>query len=236
MLLPYHPSTSFRANLTLPNVPNANKLTHPFPLGHRYELCHDAFKQFLDPSNLTAQLLLAYFVALQMLMVPLAVYEWPDRADSAKSRVLTGTVEWATGIFERLEDAGSPLVDCLAWPRRIMGIVRREIGEEAADLDHGGESRHDEDGLAQLGVSVLKLGLPISPSVEGEGDGGDEEAVHMGWEGDGGLPRFWEHDVDPVGALVDPVLVTTMGMDGVLTSTAPLPSIHGPTDFDMEML
>jgi hypothetical protein len=40
-----------------------------------YELCHDAFKTFLDPNNLVAQLLLAYFVGVQLLMyVPFQIF------------------------------------------------------------------------------------------------------------------------------------------------------------------
>lgn len=187
-----------------------------------------------------------------MLMVPLAVYEWPDRADSSKSRVLSGTVEWATGIFTRLELAGSPLVEFLGWPRRIMRIVRREIGEDepgrgrAGGGGEGGFEEAEEDVFAGLGVSVLKLGLPISPSVEGEGGSEEDANAVLAWDGHGGLVRFWDDEVGGsgggVGELVDPVLVTTLGMDGggsILTmpsSAAPLPVIHGPTDLDMEML
>jgi hypothetical protein len=90
-----------------------------------YELCHDAFKTFLDPDNLVAQLLLAYFVGVQLLVVPLATHEWPGRADVSRVRVLHGTVEWAEGIFERLEN--SDLNEHLTWPRNIIATVVAEI-------------------------------------------------------------------------------------------------------------
>ena len=115
-----------------------------------YELCHDAFKSFLDPNNLIAQLLLAYFVGIQLLMVPLAAHEWPERADSSKIRVLYGTIEWAHAIFERLED--SDLKEHLAWPKRIASIVVNEL--------ENGQSK---------GPSVLMLELPINSVLNGDG-------------------------------------------------------------------
>lgn len=213
-----------------------------------------------------------------MLMVPLAVYEWPDRADAAKARVLSGCVEWAAGIFARLRanadtesGAGSRemgMLRCTRWPRRIMAIVRREIGQVDDELDsskswgEAGEAGMEQEGMDQeadegtfgLGLSVLKLGLPISPSVEGDAESQEEAVVvqqqQMVWDQDGGLARFWEEEgqvgvgipggVGHGDGLVDPVLVTTMGMDhGILTAAsegAPLPVIHGPVDLDMEML
>ncbi|EXJ82923.1 hypothetical protein A1O3_06739 [Capronia epimyces CBS 606.96] len=90
-----------------------------------YELCHDSFQSFLDPDNLVAQLLLAYFICLQLLMVPLAAQEWQQRADTTRVRVLSGTVEWAEAIFERLGD--SELNVHLEWPRNIIAIVVAEI-------------------------------------------------------------------------------------------------------------
>ncbi|KAH0848333.1 C6 transcription factor [Fonsecaea pedrosoi] len=89
-----------------------------------YELCHDSFKTFLDPNNLVAQLLLAYFVGVQLLMVPLATQEWPHRAD--------GTVEWAQGIFQKLGD--SEWEAHLDWPRNVIATVVAEINGEVLQL------------------------------------------------------------------------------------------------------
>lgn len=97
-----------------------------------YELCHDSFKTFLDPNNLVAQLLLAYFVGVQLLMVPLAAQEWPERADVTRVRVLYGTVEWAEGLFRRLEDSEWKVH--LDWPRKIIATVVAEINGEILHL------------------------------------------------------------------------------------------------------
>ncbi len=97
-----------------------------------YELCHDAFKTFLDPNNLVAQLLLAYFVGVQLLMVPLAAHEWPHRADVSRVRVLEGSVEWAQGIFDRLEDSEWSVH--LEWPRTVIATVVAEINGEVLHL------------------------------------------------------------------------------------------------------
>ncbi|KAL2431448.1 hypothetical protein ABEF95_009068 [Exophiala dermatitidis] len=93
-------------------------------------LGHDSFKSFLDPDNLVAQLLLAYFVAIQLLMVPLATHEWgrhrpaADQA-RARARVLFGVVEWAHSIFKHL--GPTELNVHLEWPRKIVAIANAEI-------------------------------------------------------------------------------------------------------------
>lgn len=227
--------------------------------GNRYELEPTEFKRFLDPSNLPAQLLLSYFVALQMLMVPLAVYEWPERADKTKSRVLSGTVEWALNIFKRLENAAKlpgkdqswvkELARGMAWPKWIVSIVMREIGEERNERGERRLGGWDEDSLT--GVSVLKLGLPISPSVEAEdsigseGDGilggGD---MPMGWN-----QGFWDDDSGPGMLIVDeigmgganPVHVTSMELDAIVAAQVPTSlsmnqaNVDGLDAVDLEM-
>ncbi|KPI43690.1 uncharacterized protein AB675_6127 [Cyphellophora attinorum] len=256
-----------------------------------YELPPQQFSTFLSPRNLPSQLLLSYFVALQMLMVPLAVYEWPERAESAKSRVLTGTVEWAEGIFERLaeddrqrkskksarrkprhrevdeEEEGVDLTwdRYLKWPKRIMGIVTREI---RGDLDAVEERRalqrsamglvvKDED----RGVNVLKLGLPISPATS-EADGDAEDST--GWfeqqtqeemsmmatinlpldhsvEASDAMYGYWDDgagDYDDV--IADPGMMTSIGMDNMSAATVThsmvIPSIMEPIDLDVDMI
>lgn len=99
-----------------------------------YELCHDEVQTFLDPENLVAQLLLAYFVGVQLLMVPLAMSEWQSRGDVSRVRVLTGTIEWAQGIFEKIESTTSELRRHLEWPKSIAQICTAEINGEMLHL------------------------------------------------------------------------------------------------------
>ncbi|RMZ81889.1 hypothetical protein DV738_g2050, partial [Chaetothyriales sp. CBS 135597] len=126
-----------------------------------YELSHDSFRAFLDPDNIAAQLLLAYFIALQMIMVPLAAYEWPQRANWSQAKVLYGAVEWAQGLFERLDD--TPVGEHLMWPKQIVGIVVAELG-----------------GYYSHGPRVLRLDLPISQDPSPE-----EQIFEMGYWADG---------------------------------------------------
>ncbi len=84
-----------------------------------------------------------------MLMVPLAAYEWPERANSSQVKVLYGTVEWADGLFERIE--ATPLGEHLRWPKRIVKTVVSELGGNFPD-----------------GPSVLRLDLPISQDASPE--------------------------------------------------------------------
>lgn len=107
-------------------------------------------------------------------MVPLAAYEWPGRADSSKTRVLNGTIEWATQIFERLEETS--LAHLTGWPKKIASIVVRELE---------GESVVDEDGTP---LGVLRLDLPPAMMNLQEGSVSDGTSVD--------LEGFWEDCAD----------------------------------------
>jgi hypothetical protein len=254
----------------------------------RYELPPQQFSTFLSPRNLPSQLLLSYFVALQMLMVPLAVYEWPERAESAKSRVLTGTVEWAEGIFQRLAEddrqrrskKSAQRKQCrgerdeedqrgdftweryLKWPKRIMGIVTREI---SGDLDAAEQRRalqksgmglnlKDED----RSVNVLKLGLPISPATS-EADGSMEDSTEVFEEkaqeemsmianinlplehtidgSSAAMYGYWDDRGGPYGeAIVDPGLMTSIGLESMSSVTVTDPMVMEPIDLDVDMI
>ena len=105
-----------------------------------------------------------------MLMVPLAAHEWPDRADSSKAKSLYGTVEWAENIFRKVD--GTVLSAHLTWPKRIVGIVVKELG---------GDALFDE---AIDGPSVLQLGLAtttVSPTIGSIEDGMEFESTGF-WE------------------------------------------------------
>lgn len=85
---------------------------------------HAQFSVFIDTANVPCQLLMAHFLALQMLIIPLTVHDGPQRVDVTQAKAWLGTVEWAERIFERTP---ARMTDYLKWPRTIMETVRREI-------------------------------------------------------------------------------------------------------------
>jgi hypothetical protein len=101
-------------------------------------------------------------------MVPLAAYEWPERADSSKVRVLYGTIEWAESIFERLNETS--LKVHLHWPKRVAEIVVSEL-----------------EGTAVDGPSVLRLDLPLSNIIDRDGSTSTDSPLPGG---------FWDEPID----------------------------------------
>lgn len=104
--------------------PQAGYLAFMSLYGTFPDMSHDQFNVFIDGANVASQLLMAHFVALQLLMVPLTLRESPERADPAKSRVLLGMVEWGERIVRRAQE---DVRAYLEWPGRIVGLVRREV-------------------------------------------------------------------------------------------------------------
>lgn len=96
--------------------------------GTFFDMSHDQFNVFIDIHNTPSQLLMAHFICLQLLMVPLLVHEWPGRNDASKARTLLGTVEWGEKIFARTPLSLNAYAE---WPKMILGTVRREV--EALD-------------------------------------------------------------------------------------------------------
>lgn len=93
-----------------------------------YELNNDNLKTFINSDNTLAQLLLAYFTALQMVMIPLTHVEWLDRSIEGRVEILFGIVEWARKIFDRMEN--DPLEEHLEWPKTIVAYVFAELEAE----------------------------------------------------------------------------------------------------------
>jgi hypothetical protein len=62
-------------------------------------------------------------------MVPLITPKWPNRGGISRVGVLFSTIEWAEGIFRRLE--GSSLKNLLDWPKSITATVAAEINGDA---------------------------------------------------------------------------------------------------------
>jgi Fungal specific transcription factor domain/Fungal Zn(2)-Cys(6) binuclear cluster domain len=91
-----------------------------------YQLCADNFRTFMDSNNTIAQLLLAYFIAIQLMMVPVLqpLYHWPERKSSMPIQTLLGIVQWSEKIFRNIPDA---FQSHLHWPKWVVATVQEEI-------------------------------------------------------------------------------------------------------------
>ncbi|KAK5939996.1 hypothetical protein PMZ80_007414 [Knufia obscura] len=105
-----------------------------------YDLDHDTFKVFLDSSNTTIQILLAFFIGIQMIMAPLTAHEWPERTglsnsgvetpgetlgiSSAGGQSLLGMADWMESVASKVPEE---LQWHLAWSRNLVGTVIAEL-------------------------------------------------------------------------------------------------------------
>ncbi|KAL9107497.1 MAG: hypothetical protein Q9227_007599 [Pyrenula ochraceoflavens] len=88
-----------------------------------YDIPHPQFQWFVDPTNVVAQILLAHFIAIQMIMIPLTEADWPKRIDR-HARGILGPVEWAQRIWERCPDSHRPHLD---WPMAVIQTVKAGV-------------------------------------------------------------------------------------------------------------
>lgn len=89
-----------------------------------FDMSHDQVNGFTNMENIPSPLLMAHFISLQMLMIPLTGHEMPERSDAWKARIVLGAVEWAERIFERMP---ASMEGYLEWPKMIIGMVKREV-------------------------------------------------------------------------------------------------------------
>lgn len=89
-----------------------------------FELDNDAFRVFLDSQNSTIQILLGFFLGIQMMMAPLTAQEWPERAATAGSQCLLGLADWMESVASKVPDA---LQWHLAWSRNLVATVVAEL-------------------------------------------------------------------------------------------------------------
>ena len=110
--------------LSLQQSPQAGYVSFMYLYSIFYSGSHEQFADFVNPNNLVMRVLLAYFISLQFIMMPLSTHEWPDRAEHGKPEAMTGMIEWSDKIFESTPE---DLLAYLQWPMEIVGTVRAEI-------------------------------------------------------------------------------------------------------------
>ena len=125
----------------------AGYLTFISVYGSWYFMPHNDFQAFISQTNQTAQLLLAHFVAVQLVMVPLTHHEWPERANHTRLQVIHGITEWIENIYDKVED---DLKHLLEWPMMVVGAVRAEI----EDMDCPGWKVLQLAGLIESSLNV----------------------------------------------------------------------------------
>lgn len=90
-----------------------------------YDMAHDSFKTFLDNTNTTIQLLLGFFIGVQMVMVPMTQHEWTERSSTAAtSQMLVSMHEWLDGVESKIPPE---LRYHLIWSRRMVDIVVAQV-------------------------------------------------------------------------------------------------------------
>ncbi|KAJ9660215.1 hypothetical protein H2198_002721 [Neophaeococcomyces mojaviensis] len=121
-----------------------------------YDLDHETFKVFLDTSNTTIQILLGFFVGIQMLMAPLTAHEWPARANAAGGQTLMGIADWMESVASKVPEE---LQWHLSWSRGLVNTVIAELNGlpyagppvlfiPSADAETAGKGRDEGSGNA----------------------------------------------------------------------------------------
>lgn len=93
-----------------------------------HEVDDDAFRVFLDSQNSTIQILLGFFLGIQMMMAPLTAQEWPDRAATTGTQCLLGLADWMESVASKVPDT---LQWHLAWARSLVATVVAELSGSA---------------------------------------------------------------------------------------------------------
>ena len=129
--------------------------------GFWYSIDNGEFSRFIDCSNSVSWVLLAFFVALQLVAIPISHGEWLERDPNERLPILLGVLGWSDQAFSILEQ--DPLNEHLEWPRFVVSTVR---GELQAAMEN----------TTWTGPQVLQLKhierLPVREAIEVHDDSG----------------------------------------------------------------
>lgn len=89
-----------------------------------HEVDDESFRMFLDAQNSTIQLLLGFFLGIQMMMAPLTAQEWPERSVSAGTQCLLGLADWMEGVASKVPVG---MQSHLVWARKLVATVVAEL-------------------------------------------------------------------------------------------------------------
>ena len=92
--------------------------------GTFFDMSHTDFSHFVDPTNLVCQLLMAHFIGLQMLIMPLTMVEINRTPDASQARVLLGMSDWSEQIEERIP---ADMKGHLNWMRCMIDGIKHDV-------------------------------------------------------------------------------------------------------------
>ena len=97
-----------------------------------YLLGGDSFRQFTDPSNCVAQMLLTFFVAIQLLMVPATAASFVSSYRQAMPgiQIVLGIVAWGERTFPNIPER---LQGYVAWPKMVIATARNEVAKPESE-------------------------------------------------------------------------------------------------------
>jgi hypothetical protein len=91
---------------------------------------HDEFQAFIDPQNISAQILLAHFIAIQAILTPVLYME---RHGFQGVDAPTCVLSWIEGIYKGVPGHLRGLVE---WPRRVSAYPwNRFLGQKGTPDD-----------------------------------------------------------------------------------------------------
>lgn len=79
------------------------------------------FQEFIDPSNVVARLLIAHFLAIQIIVAPISDREYGGRVRVMPAR---GDLDWLSMLHR---DCPQRLRKYLEWPMAVKDCLRDEI-------------------------------------------------------------------------------------------------------------
>ncbi|KAL2061575.1 hypothetical protein VTL71DRAFT_6952 [Oculimacula yallundae] len=81
----------------------------------------DLFHDFIDPENDVSRILIAHFLALQLIMLPILDREWAGRPKNTPARM---NFEWMKTIYKSTPEGLRYLVE---WPQAVAEAVKDEL-------------------------------------------------------------------------------------------------------------
>lgn len=91
-------------------------------------MSNDLFRDFIDPENHTSRILIAHFLAIQLIMLPILDREWAGRTKNTPARM---NLAWMTSIYESTPPYLQHLVE---WPQAVAEAVRDELAGKQTNI------------------------------------------------------------------------------------------------------